>query len=162
MAVHMLKAVQKIPGSINEIWNFFAQPGNLAKITPAGMDFRIISEWNEGDLYPGQIIEYTVRPLLGISVYWMTEITQVRHESFFIDEQRKGPYALWHHQHHFETIEGGVKMTDLVHYNNPLGFLGEIANVILVKKKLKDLFEYRVGKIEEQFGKWDGGSVEIR
>ena len=162
MAVHMLKAVQKIPGSINEIWNFFAQPGNLAKITPAAMDFRIISERNEGDLYPGQIIEYTVKPLLGISVYWMTEITQVRHESFFIDEQRKGPYALWHHQHHFELIEGGVKMTDLVHYNNPLGFLGEIANVVLVKKKLKDLFEYRVGKIEEHFGKWDGGTVEIR
>ena len=162
MAVHLLKAVQKIPGNLPDIWDFFAQPSNLVKITPKEMDFQILSEASDQELYPGQIIEYTVRPLLGIPFYWMTEITQVRPQSFFIDEQRKGPYSLWHHQHHFEVIDGGVKMTDTVHYSSPLGFLGEIANTLIVRKKLEDLFDYRVKRIEETFGAWEGGTVVIR
>jgi len=162
MAVHMLKAVQQIPGSPEAIWSFFADPGNLAKITPKTMDFRVISEETGKQIYPGQVIEYHVRPLLGIRMYWMTEITQVRDGSFFIDEQRKGPYRIWHHQHHFETIGGGVLMTDLLHYEIPFGFLGSIANAVLVKAKLKDLFEYRVKAIEGFFGKMGDTRVEIR
>ncbi len=161
MAVHQLKAVQHIPGNLPEIWRFFSQPGNLATITPKEMDFRVRSEDDGKEIYPGQIIEYTVRPLLGIPLYWMTEITHVEHESFFVDEQRKGPYAIWHHQHHFKEVEGGVQMTDLVHYNNPLGFLGEIANKIMVRRKLTDLFEYRVKKIGEIFGAWPGEKVVV-
>ncbi|RYY60056.1 MAG: hypothetical protein EOO05_11220 [Chitinophagaceae bacterium] len=162
MAVHMLKAVQRIPGSPAEIWEFFSNPANLATITPAEMDFRVISDKWEKEIYPGQIIEYTVRPVFGIPFYWMTEITQVQSQVFFIDEQRKGPYSLWHHQHHFEPIDGGMLMTDMVHYSNPMGFLGEIANAVLVKKKLRELFEYRVKKIEEKFGEWGGATVTIR
>ena len=162
MAVHMLKAVQQIPGSPQEVWEYFSNPANLAKITPVEMDFQVISDKWEKEIYPGQIIEYTVRPVFGIPVYWMTEITQVKPQVFFIDEQRKGPYSLWHHQHHFEPMAGGVRMTDLVHYSNPLGFLGEIANVVLVRKKLKALFEYRVGKIEERFGKSGEATISIR
>lgn len=162
MAVHLLKAVQRIPGSPVAVWDYFSNPANLAKITPVEMDFQVISDKWDKEIYPGQIIEYKVRPVFGIPVYWMTEITQVQSQKFFIDEQRRGPYSLWHHQHHFEPVEGGVLMTDLVHYSSPLGFLGEIANVVLVKRKLKKLFEYRVKKIEERFGKLDGGTVVIR
>lgn len=158
----MLKAVQQIPGSPDAIWSFFANPANLAKITPEAMNFQVISDKWEKEIYPGQIIEYHVRPLLGIKMYWMTEITQVKSGEFFIDEQRKGPYKLWHHQHHFEKTEGGVMMTDLLHYSIPYGFIGSIANAILVRSKLRALFEHRVKAIERIFGKMGDTQVHIR
>lgn len=107
-------------------------------------------------MYAGQIIEYKVRPVAGIPVYWMTEITQVKDREYFIDEQRFGPYALWHHQHHFRPIPGGVEMTDIVHYKNPLGFLGRLANRLFVARKLEHIFQYRYKKVEELFGTWKG------
>src|SRR6185295_20044887 len=102
-------------------------------------------------MYPGQIIEYKVKPVLGIPLYWMTEITHVEDKKHFIDEQRYGPYSLWHHQHHFKEIEGGVEMTDIVHYKLPLWFLGDIANTMLIKNQLKKIFDYRYKKITELF-----------
>ena len=75
---------------------------------------------------------------------------------FFVDEQRFGPYQLWHHQHHFKAVEGGVEMTDIVHYRNPLGFLGNIANTLFVKAQLKQIFEFRFKVVEDLFGKWPG------
>jgi len=107
-------------------------------------------------MYAGQLIEYTVKPVAGIPLYWMTEITQVKDRTYFIDEQRFGPYSLWHHQHHFKEIPGGVEMTDIIHYKNPLGILGRIANDLFVKNKLKTIFDYRFKKVEEMFGKWNG------
>jgi ligand-binding SRPBCC domain-containing protein len=86
----------------------------------------------------------------------MTEITQVQDKKFFIDEQRYGPYSLWHHQHHFKAIEGGVEMTDIVHYKLPFWFLGDIANVVLVKSELRKIFDFRFRKAEEVLGKWPG------
>jgi ligand-binding SRPBCC domain-containing protein len=97
-----------------------------------------------------------VKPVAGIPLYWMTEITQVKDRTYFIDEQRFGPYSLWHHQHHFKEIPGGVEMTDIIHYKNPLGILGRIANALFVKNKLKTIFDYRFKKVEELFGKWNG------
>ena len=93
----------------------------------------------------------TVYIVLGIPIYWMTEITQVEDKKFFIDEQRFGPYSLWHHQHHFREVEGGVEMTDIVHYKLPLGFLGDIAHALFVKKQLKGIFDYRFKIVEEMF-----------
>jgi ligand-binding SRPBCC domain-containing protein len=104
-------------------------------------------------MYPGQIIEYKVRPVLGIPLYWMTEITHVADQQYFVDEQRFGPYSLWHHQHHFKAVEGGVEMTDIVHYKLPLGWLGDIANNLFVKAQLKKIFAYRYQKTEALFGK---------
>lgn len=118
------------------------------------MGFIVISKYHGEVMYAGQIIEYNVRPVLNIPLYWMTEITQVKDKAYFIDEQRFGPYSLWHHQHHFKAIPGGVEMTDIVHYKNPLGFLGRIANALFVKKKLEGIFDYRFKKVEELFGKW--------
>ncbi|HEX5652602.1 MAG TPA: SRPBCC family protein [Chitinophagaceae bacterium] len=157
MGVHSIKTIQQIPVSLEQAWDFFSNPANLQTITPATMGFTVISK-NHGDrMYAGQIIEYTVKPLLGISVYWMTEITHVKENEFFVDEQRKGPYVLWHHQHHFRAIPGGVEMTDIIHYKNPGWLLGYLANSLFVKKKLQNIFDYRFQKVEEIFGKWNPG-----
>ncbi len=154
MAAHSIKTVQKIPISLDKAWNFFSNPANLQAITPDNMGFKVISKHHGDTMYSGQIIEYTVKPILGIPIYWMTEITQVKDKQYFIDEQRFGPYSLWHHQHHFKAIEGGVEMTDIVHYKNPLWLLGRLANFLFVKKQLKGIFQYRLKKTEELFGSW--------
>jgi ligand-binding SRPBCC domain-containing protein len=154
MAAHSIKTVQKIPVSLDKAWEFFSNPANLQTITPDNMGFKVISKHHGDTMYAGQIIEYTVKPVLGIPLYWMTEITQVKDKEYFIDEQRFGPYTLWHHQHHFKAIEGGVEMTDIIHYKNPLGFLGRIANALFVKKQLAGIFDYRYKKTEELFGVW--------
>jgi ligand-binding SRPBCC domain-containing protein len=102
-------------------------------------------------MYEGLMIEYTVRPMLGIPMNWITEIKTVKNHSFFVDEQRKGPYRIWHHEHHFKEVEGGVEMTDIVSYELPLGFLGRLMHPILVKNKLKEIFDYRRQKVDELF-----------
>jgi ligand-binding SRPBCC domain-containing protein len=159
--VYSLKTVQCLPVPLNTAWDFFSSPANLKTITPDNLGFRILSRHHGHKMYPGQIIEYTVKPLLGIPLYWMTEITHVAEHEFFVDEQRFGPYSLWHHQHHFETIEGGVQMTDIVHYKMPLWFLGDIANTLYVRKELKKIFQFRYQKVEELFGKWPGQEKQI-
>lgn len=157
MAAHSIKTVQKIPVSLEKAWEFFSNPANLQAITPGNMGFRIISRHHSDKMYAGQLIEYKVKPVAGIPFYWMTEITQVNDRQYFIDEQRFGPYKLWHHQHHFREIDGGVEMTDIVHYKNPMWILGTIANYLFVRKKLKQIFTFRFQKVEELFGKWPGG-----
>jgi ligand-binding SRPBCC domain-containing protein len=152
--VYSLKTVQQIPISLADAWDFFSSPENLKEITPANLGFNIISKHHGSRMYQGQVIEYTVRPILGIPLYWMTEITHVEKQQFFVDEQRFGPYSLWHHQHHFKAIEGGVEMTDIVHYKLPLWILGDIANTIMVRNQLRQIFDYRFTAVEERFGKW--------
>jgi ligand-binding SRPBCC domain-containing protein len=154
MAAHTIKTVQKIPVSLEKAWEFFSNPANLQAITPDDMGFKIISRHHGDKMYAGQIIEYKVKPLLGIPVYWMTEITQVKDKEYFIDEQRYGPYSLWHHQHHFKVINGGVEMTDIVHYKMPLGLIGRLANKLFVRRKLSKIFTYRYQKVIELFGNW--------
>lgn len=152
--IYSIKTVQKIPVTLEAAWEFFSRPDNLKHITPSNLGFNIISKHHGEKMYPGQIIEYTVKPILGIPLYWMTEITHVTDHQYFIDEQRFGPYSLWHHQHHFKTIEGGVEMTDIVHYKVPCWFLGDIANFIMVKSQLNKIFQYRFKAVEEKFGKF--------
>jgi ligand-binding SRPBCC domain-containing protein len=150
MKVYSKQSVQYVNASIEECWTFFSSPRNLQKITPQSMGFQI-TDFDEKNMYAGQIIQYKVSPLLGIKLPWVTEITIVKEGSYFIDEQRFGPYALWHHKHFFEPTENGVKMTDLVHYALPLGFIGRIMNSLIVKNKLKEIFEYREQKVNEIF-----------
>lgn len=147
MAVHSLKKVQTIPVSLEKAWDFFSSPANLAAITPANMGFQIRSKYHGTRMYPGQIIEYTVKPLLGIPLYWMTEITHVEEGKFFVDEQRFGPYSLWHHQHHFREVPGGVEMTDIIHYKIPFWILGDLANALIVRRQLQQIFDYRYQKV---------------
>ncbi|SNS44434.1 Ligand-binding SRPBCC domain-containing protein [Ekhidna lutea] len=150
--IYTLTVMQQLPIGLSEAWEFFSSPKNLEKITPQQMGFKITSG-EPGKMYPGQIISYKVSPLPGIKTSWVTEITQVKHGKFFVDEQRFGPYRMWHHEHHFEENEQGVMMTDKVSYKMPFGFLGHLAQVLLVKKQLKGIFEYRVKVLEEKFGK---------
>lgn len=159
MPIHSIKTNQKIPISLQEAWDFFSDPANLQAITPQNIDFKILSKLNGIKMYPGQIIEYKIKPLLGISFYWMTEIAQIKDKELFIDEQRKGPYSLWHHEHHFIAIDGGVEMTDFVQYKNPLGLFGNMANGLFIKRKLRKIFEFRFKKVEELFGKWPAGQI---
>ncbi len=150
-----------MPISLEQAWDFFSKPDNLKEITPANLGFNIISKHHGATMYSGQIIEYTVKPILGIPLYWMTEITHVIDKQFFVDEQRFGPYSLWHHQHHFKEIEGGVEMTDIVHYKLPFWFLGDIAQVIMVKSQLNGIFSHRYVAVEERFGKWPGAENKV-
>lgn len=149
--VYTLQTEQIIPISLAEAWDFFSSPANLAKITPSHMGFNIISKHHGEKMYAGQIIEYTVKPIWGIPLYWMTEITHVQEGAYFVDEQRFGPYVMWHHQHHFKEVSEGVMMTDIVHYKIPLGFLGDIAHWLFVKKQLQGIFDFRFKAV---YDKW--------
>lgn len=151
--MHVLKRTTQLPIGLDKAWDFFSNPKNLKVITPDYMGFNITSEIHLEKMYAGQIITYTVTPLLNIPMRWMTEITQVKEKEFFIDDQRVGPYKIWHHQHHFKAIEGGVEMTDIINYVIPFGFLGRMVEPILVKNKLKEIFDYREKKMNELFGK---------
>lgn len=150
MKVYKKETVQYVNATVEQCWEFFSSPRNLQKITPETMGFQI-TDFDNKTMYAGQIIQYKVSPLLGLKIPWVTEITFVKENSYFIDEQRFGPYALWHHKHFFETAENGTKMTDLVHYALPLGFIGRIMNSLVVKNKLKEIFDYRVVKVDEIF-----------
>jgi ligand-binding SRPBCC domain-containing protein len=150
--VYSLSTVQRIPVSLETAWDFFSRPQNLQQITPSNLGFQIISKHHGETMYPGQIIEYKVRPVLGIPLYWMTEITHVEQGRFFVDEQRFGPYSLWHHQHHFAAVPGGVEMTDIVHYKLPLWVLGDLAHALFVKNQLRHIFDYRYKRVAEVFG----------
>lgn len=114
------------------------------------MGFEVKTEVPE-KMYEGLMIAYTVRPLFGIPMSWVTEIKTVKDNQFFVDEQCQGPYTIWHHEHHFKEVEGGVEMTDIVSYVLPLGFLGKMAHPIFVRKKLEEIFAYRFQKVEELF-----------
>jgi ligand-binding SRPBCC domain-containing protein len=151
MKLYTKETVQYVNASVEECWAFFSNPRNLQKLTPESMAFKI-TDFDNKSVYTGQIIQYIVTPLFGIKLPWVTEISYVKENSYFVDEQRFGPYSLWHHKHFFEAVEGGgTKMTDLVHYGLPLGFIGRIMNTLVVRNKLKTIFEYRVLKVNEIF-----------
>lgn len=156
MAFYQLKTSQRIPATMEQVWDFISSPANLKKITPEHMGFDITSGELPEKMYPGMIISYKVRPLLGIKMTWVTEITHVKEGAYFVDEQRVGPYALWHHEHFIEPIEGGVLMRDIVSYRPPMGFLGAIANAVLIRRQLNGIFSYRYKAVEEMFGKFEG------
>lgn len=159
--MYSIQCVQHIPASIEDTWKFFSDPSNLKKITPKKLDFVVLGENNQRQLYAGQIIEYKIRPVLGIPVYWMTEITHIKEPLYFIDEQRHGPYSFWHHQHFFEAVEDGVIMKDLVHYKIPFSFIGDIANKLFVRKQLKMIFSFRFAIIANVFGNIKSSQPEI-
>lgn len=135
--------IQTLPTTIDSAWDFFCDPGNLARITPPGMDFRITSP-PQATTYAGQIFTYTVRPLFGISMVWTTEITHVTRPNFFVDEQRFGPYRFWHHQHFFREVEGGVEVRDLIHYLLTYDHMAGLVNRLIVAPRLKKIFDYRM------------------
>lgn len=159
--VYVLKSVQKVPADLDAVWNFFSDPSNLFAMTPPHLNLKNNNPQQFEKMYPGQVITYTVKPVLGIPMFWLTEITHVNEKHFFVDEQRKGPYNMWHHEHHFKLVEGGVEMTDLVHYALPFGPFGTLAHGTFVKAELRKIFTYRFHKINEIFGAWPGQQLHL-
>lgn len=152
MKTYRLTYQQDLPIPLSEAWDFFTSPLNLAKITPANMKFKVTSPYSEHDkVYAGMIITYIVSPILGIPLRWMTEITHVEEGKYFVDEQRFGPYAMWHHEHHFEAIPGGTRMHDILNYAIPYGPIGRLSNSLFVGKQVKQIFEYRKEAIKKIF-----------
>jgi len=149
--IHYLHREQNIPADIQSVWEYFSEPKNLNAITPPDMNFEIVAGGEER-MREGQMIEYRVEFLRGIKSLWLTEIAHVRELEYFVDEQRVGPYRFWYHEHRFEKMPGGVKMTDRVTYSAPLGFLGDIVTVFWIQKKLNHIFDFRYQKISEIFG----------
>jgi len=151
MKTYSIERKQILPISLPQAWNYFSKPQNLKEITPDYMNFKILSNSAAGNMYQGQIITYNVHPLLGIPLFWMTEIAHVKEQEYFVDRQIIGPYKLWHHTHRFNAVDGGVEMTDIVHYALPLGWLGQLAHIIFVKAQLKKIFDFRYQKLKEKF-----------
>ncbi len=152
MGLHRLGAVQCFPISRAEAWDFFCDPRNLAVITPPDMAFEVTSELPER-VHPGLLIGYRVRPLFGVPVRWMTEITHLREGELFVDEQRYGPYRFWHHQHLFRDVPGGMEMRDIVHYDVGFGPVGDLANLLVVRDRVRAIFEFRRRVLEQRFGR---------
>ncbi len=142
---------QFLPITVQEAWAFFSAPSNLSRITPPGMGFRITTPTLYDAVYPGMIIAYIVKPVLSIPVCWVTEITHVKELAYFVDDQRIGPYKLWHHQHFFNKVKDGVEMTDIIHYQAPFGIIGRLAERLFINKKVKSIFDYRNHVLEEMF-----------
>lgn len=160
MAFFQLKAEQKIAAGLSEVWDFISSPVNLKDITPAYLGFLVTSKTGGEKMYPGMIITYVVKPVLGLPLQWMTEITHVKEREYFVDEQRIGPYRFWHHQHMLKEINGGVLMTDIVTYAPPLGIIGAVANKLFIKSQLSDIFLFRKSALEKRYGIWLGGSAD--
>ena len=151
MKIYTIHAKQNIPISKEKAWEFLCDPNNLKVITPDYMGFHILSGADR-PMFAGQVIQYIVTPIARLKTKWVTEITHVKEGSYFVDEQRFGPYSLWHHKHFIKEIDGGVEMEDIVDYKVPFGFIGQLFHPLLVKPKLKEIFEYRRLKLIELFG----------
>jgi ligand-binding SRPBCC domain-containing protein len=148
--MHTLIQKQVLPITLQQAWDFFATPNNLNKVTPKDLVFNILSEV-PNTMYEGLIIQYKIQPIPLINLYWCTEIKHIIPQKYFVDEQLKGPYNIWHHQHHFEATEGGVLMTDILHYDIGKSIFGWIAGKLFVHKKVKQIFEFRYQTLENYF-----------
>ena len=141
-----------IPQPLDKMWDFFSRPENLNELTPKEVSFEILSPVAGLEMYPGMVVQYRISPFLGIKFDWVTEITQIREKEFFIDDQRVGPYALWHHQHHFRAIDDNhTEMKDILHYQVPFGPIGSIANWLFVERQVNEIFRFREAAIREYF-----------
>ena len=148
--IYTLIVEQILPISLSEAWKFFSNPGNLSEITPPEMGF-IITSGKPENMYSGQIISYKINLIPGFKSNWVTEITQVKDLEYFIDEQRFGPYKMWHHEHRFIEFGSGIKMKDKVSYKIPFGFVGNIIHQLFIKRRLMNIFAYRIHKLETIF-----------
>lgn len=153
MKIYHIKRTQYLPIPIQQAWTFFSSPANLGVITPPRMKFNIVSISGGAKMYAGQIIRYKIKLFLWWSLDWVTEITHVNEPYHFVDDQRFGPYALWHHQHSFREVNGGTEMTDELHYAIPYGIFGQLANWIFVEREVCSIFDYRFKVLETYFSK---------
>jgi ligand-binding SRPBCC domain-containing protein len=149
--VYQLRKQQVLAAGMEEVWDFISSPSNLPEITPPHMKFEITSFEMPEKMYPGMIVTYRLKPVSWIRVAWVTEITHMRQGEYFVDEQRAGPYTMWHHEHFIEPVENGVQMTDIVTYRLPLGFLGRLAHRLFIRRQLEEIFLHRKEALENWF-----------
>jgi len=151
MTRHQLVREQQLNCNIEKAWAFFSSANNLSAITPKDMNFTVLTKLENDDIFEGMIIDYYVSPVFNIKMNWQTEILEVNQLKNFIDFQLKGPYKLWHHYHEFIENDEGVLVKDIVDYEMPFGFLGELAHKLFVKNKLEHIFDYRKNVLEKMF-----------
>lgn len=152
MRVKRKEWIQVLPQTMDTVWSFFSRPENLNEMTPEQVSFEILSDVTGVEMYEGLLICYRISPFAGIKMNWVTEITHIHDRKYFVDEQRFGPYAMWHHEHHFEVVEDGVRMRDLLHYKIPYGPLGSLADALLVDRMVENIFAFRQKSMIEKFG----------
>lgn len=150
MKLYRFEHCLTIAAPLEDVWSFFADPHNLTRITPPSLNLRVPPELPH-TVYPGMIVTYTVRPFAGYRATWVTEITHVTERTLFVDEQRFGPYRFWHHQHHLLETDDGIEVRDIVHYALPLGPFGRLANAVMIRARLREIFNYRVDAIKRVF-----------
>ncbi|MBI4854718.1 MAG: SRPBCC family protein [Acidobacteria bacterium] len=150
MKIYSLERTQELPISLAQGWEFFSNPSNLKEITPAWLELKVTSNVPE-KIYSGLFISYNVKPFLGITMSWVTEILDVKEPYFFVDEQKLGPYSFWRHQHIFKEISNAIEVRDIVHYSLPLGILGDIVHKAFIRNQLKQIFDFRHQVLSEKF-----------
>lgn len=148
--MYTIKQSVVLPMTKEVCWAFFSNPHNLNKLTPPDLHFLILSGADQ-KMYPGQMIAYEVKPLPGYTTKWLTEIKHVQLYEQFVDEQRVGPYSMWYHIHQFKEVEGGIEVSDIVHYRMPFGWLGKLVHHLFIKKKLERIFSYRNKVMKQLF-----------
>jgi len=151
MALYRFEHTQIIPLTLEDSWRFFTNPRNLSELTPAAMNFRHRFEPDAERVYPGMILAYSLTPMAGIPVNWVTEITHVEPLVRFIDEQKSGPFSMWHHIHEFSEVPEGTKIHDTLYYSLPFSFLGQFAHSLFVKNQIENIFRYRSKRMKEIF-----------
>jgi ligand-binding SRPBCC domain-containing protein len=152
--IHIFDGQIDLPISREEAWGFFATPLNLSKVTPPSFALKLDSDQQLlREMYPGQVIVYRMALFMGFSMAWVTEITQINCLNYFVDDQRVGPFRLWHHEHHFQEIPGGTRVRDIVHYKLPLGIVGDLFGAWIVKRQVNNLFAYRRDVLIRRFGR---------
>ena len=153
MKLYSLERFQSLPIPLDKAWDFLSSPKNLSKISPPYMGFKIVSYLNGNKkIYHGQVITYKVKPIAGIPLRWVSEISQYKEPNFFVDEQKSGPFKFWKHEHYLKEIPGGTEMRDMLQYAMPFGILGSVANSLIVRKQLEEIFDYRRKRLEIIFG----------
>lgn len=151
MSLYQKRFTQFIPVPPDEVWAFIASPSNLKNITPPEMRFEIVTPELPEEMYAGMMVEYRLYVLPALKISWLTEITHIEDKSYFVDEQRIGPYAIWHHEHRIVAYENGTMMTDLLSYKLPFGFFGHVLNKLFISKRIQDIFNYRRTAVERFF-----------
>lgn len=150
MSIHTLRREQFVPRPLEEVFEFFSAAANLQEITPAYLDFRILTP-EPIEIAEGTLLDYRLK-WHGLPIRWRTRIVEWKPPYRFVDVQLKGPYRLWHHTHTFRPQDGGTCMTDVVNYSLPLGPLGAIAHSIMVQRDVNGIFDFRREKIRQLFG----------
>ena len=149
--MYKLVAEQYLPIDSDEAWKFFSSPGNLSKITPPEMGFKILTQLKDEKIYEGMKIGYIVKPIFGIPVKWVTRIGRTESGKYFTDIQIRGPYKVWEHTHTFTSRDNGINMRDEVVYELPFGILGRLMHRLFIRKKLNYIFEYRRSVLNKMF-----------